>query len=488
MLRLDKEKSDWAKIIAGRALAFAVLTGVLLAGCGFQTYSPKPLAPADSAARYRAHNTNSPDFHTYLLAQGYSESQLPLQKWGLRELTYSALFFHPQLDVARGQWRAAQAAEITAVRRPDLGLSGRLEHHSQSNGGTSPWSYGLSLDYLVETANKAQIRLAVASQLSEVARIAIAQSAWHARSRLHNSLIDYHASLQQARLLEQEVDLRSEITAMLAKRLSLGMISSVEISNPRLQLQKAQQALQAEQGRASELRAALATNAGLPAEAFNQLELDFSGIADAAKAPITADMQAEALQNRLDIRASLAHYAAAEARLRLEIARQYPDLILSPGYFFDQGDSVWSLGWSTFYTLLNKNAGLIGEARALREVEAAQFEALQAQVIGDVEQARARFLAGQEELDKARELQVPLQASTHQIEQQFNAGFADRLELTTAKLENLLAAQNQLTVEIRLQRAASALEDAMQRPLQADAAILPANIEQGRSDKQGNHP
>ena len=479
------------KILAGKSLAFAMLASMLLSSCAFQTYSPKPIDVAQSSARYRAHDPNSAEFHAFLVAQGYAEDQLPIKQWGLRELTLSALFFHPQLDLARTQWRAAQSGGITAGQRPNPGISGNLENHSRTDGGMSPWTYGLSIDIPIEIAGKRQARIDRAASLSEAARIEIAQTAWQVRSRLLGSLIDYNASQQQVQILQQELNLRSEIVAMLEARLSAGMISNVEISNARLQLQKIQQVLEAEKGRAPELRAALASNAGLSVQTFNQLKLETTDIESVSRRRhnlllerySSDDIQQAALLNRLDIRAALARYDAAEAKLRLEIARQYPDILLSPGYSYDQGDRIWSLGLSTLLNLLNKNEGLIAEARALREVKAAQFEALQAKVIGDLEQTKAHYYASLDELDKARQLQTSQLARTRQIEDQFEAGQADRLEFTTAKLENLLATQTLLDVEYKTQRAASALEDAIQRPLE-DGLSMPADINQAVSQQE----
>ena len=39
-----------------------------------------------------------------------------------------------------------------------------------------------------------------------------------------------------------------------------------------------------------------------------------------------------------------AHPLVLEAALRLEIAKQYPDVHLNPGYQFDTGENKWALG------------------------------------------------------------------------------------------------------------------------------------------------
>ena len=474
---------DNRKNLAGYLVAYAISACIMLAGCGFQSYSPKPINPSLSAADYRSHNPNSEEFSNYLIAQGYPAEKLPIKQWGANELTLCALFFHHDLDLARAQWLSAKAEQITASQRPDLGISGQLENHSRTDGGISPWTYGLSIDIPVETTNKAQTRADRASSLSEAARIDIAQTAWQLRNRLVNSLNEYQASLQQLELLQQELDLHNKIIAMLEARLSAGLVSNIEVSYARLERQKSQQLLEAEKSHQAELRAILASNVGLSLETFDQLALAKPVSVSSYPRYSRDETQDAALLNRLDIRAELAKYTATEAKLRLEIARQYPDIVLSPGYIYDQGDHIWSLGISSLITLLNKNAGLIAEARALREVEAVKFEALQARVIGDMERARTSYFATLDELDKARELEKAQSIHLKEIEKQFDAGFADRLELTTAKLENLVAAKIILSTELKVRQAISSLEDTLQRPLD-DSFMMPGNIEQAIRDKE----
>jgi outer membrane protein TolC len=268
------------------------------------------------------------------------------------------------------------------------------------------------------------------------------------------------------------VSLRTAIADMLMKRLDAGMASNIEVSNARIALQKAEQAYMAESGRISSLGAALANDAGLSMNAFSQLKVQPFAKAE----PVSLnDLQYEALLNRLDIRASLARYEAAEAKLRLEIAKQYPDLTLSPSKTLDQGDKIWSLGFSSLLTLINKNRGMIAEATALREVEVAQFEALQAKVIGDLNQAKAAYQAALDASTKARIVLASQQKRTEQTEHQFNAGFADRLELTTTQLENIIAEQSTLSTAYKMQITKLNLEDVLQRPLDSRLTLPNAN-------------
>lgn len=456
----------------------------LLSACTTQTYQSKPIEAEKTAEHFSARSLASPELQRLMQAQGYPADAFPIQKWGLRELTLAAFLYHPQLAVARAQWRAAQAQEITAGQKPNPSISSSAEHHSRTEGGISPWTFSISLDIPIETGGKRQARIDRANSLSQAARIEIGEQAWQVRSRLQASLIEYRAALLRAELLQREIRLQSDIVQMLQNRLEAGMASGIDLGNARLQLQKAQHALAAESSRTGELRAEVASAIGLPAHALDPVQLDVQlpGTIAADKLP-AAEVRRSALLNRLDIRSALARYDAAESKLRLEIAKQRPDIVLSPGYSFDQGDNVWSLGFSLLLALLHKNEGPIAEADAQRELESRQFEALQIRVIGEQEQALAQYQGRLAELGKAEEMAAAQQQRIARTERQFETGFIDRLEWTTAKLEGLAAEQGRLAAAIRVQKALATLENTLQRPLDGTPplALPEQNIEDSQS-------
>ena len=449
------------------------LCSLLAAGCGYQQYQAHPVAAAQGIVSLRAHDTGDSDFLAYLHEEGYDRQ--PAQ-WGWRELMLCTLYFHPELDVARAQLGRATAAITTAGQRPNPSVSTGAGRRNEPD---VPEVYSLSFSIPIETAGKRQARIDMASSLSDSARLNIAQITWNLRYRLLSSWIEFNAAQQNLLILQQEAKLRDEIVSMLMLRLQAGMISSVELSNARLQWQKTQQSLVEEQGRIDDLRTRLASHVGLPLDQFERLTLKLHTTdelltmrheIDIAK-QLNPAAQDAALLNRLDIRAGLASYAASEARVRLEIARQYPDISLAPAYSYEEGFHIWTLGISSLLNVLHRNQGQIAEAQALRETEAAQFEALQARVIAAMDSARSRYRAALQALAQARDLDTAQQGQSEQANVRFEHGFADRLELCTYQLENLLAKQRLIAAEYQVQRAAAALEDSMQLPLENLDAI-----------------
>ncbi len=449
----------------------------LLIGCANQKYAAKPLEPAQTSAKLLNKNANSSDFKSYLIKQGYSESALPFTEWGLDELTWCALYYHTKLDVAKAQLALANATMQSAGQKTIPTINANLAHSNQKNGDIQPWAYGLNVEIPIETGNKRQLRVEEAQNLAEAARMDVAESAWQLRSQIASDLINYHENQANTRLLDEELAIENNIVSMLQARLAQGLISNTELHSAQLLQQKTQFSLNAALAKTPELRSKLAADIGLSTEKFASVKLKPLAIASTIQqqstlfnAPAKAiELRQSALLNRIDIRRSLAKYAAAESKIKLEIAKQTPDISLTPGLAFEFGDSIWSLGFSRLLQLLNKNNALnqllIAESTQLREVEGAQFEALQAQVIADLDQSYTRMSASQQNLQQAKQAYAAQLTHMQKLQKQLNAGLIDRLQLTQASLNTVLSKQQVSHTQFTWLKASAAIEDVIQRPI-----------------------
>lgn len=460
LIILIHQVNTLSKIIR-KSVLLACVPGIL-AACSFQQYIAKPIDTDAIARKIESKNPDSEQFHQYLLNNGYAKDQLPIQQWGVDELTLCTLFFHPSLDVARAQWRAAEAAKMTASEKMIPAINGNVAHSNNANQDISPFALGLSIDIPIETVNKREIRIESASHLTQMAKLEIAQSAWQLRNQVAQTLYDYQFNQQQITLLTKEQSYRQEVVAIFQKRLSLGVASNVELSTAKLQLQTITTELNALQQNKLVLRSNLASHLGLPLNKVETMALT-SGAPDLLETT-PANIQTAALLNRLDIRIALERYAAAESKLKLEIAKQYPDITLSPGYAYEFGNTVWSLGISGLLTLLNKNKMAITEAAQLREVEAAQFEALQNTVIAEANTAHAKLIHAKQVLEAQKKLFMQQQLNTDRMSRRLSAGEIDRLELTYIKLEEIAAEKNVALANFQLKTAINQLENALQQP------------------------
>ena len=447
---------------------------LLTVSCANEKYQAKPIQPALVTAKLLNKDTSSASFNAYLIKQGYKQSDLPFATWGLNELTLCALYHHTKLDVAKAQMSLAHMAINSANQKQTPALIGRTARSNQANDDRSPWAFGLEVEIPIETSNKRAIKVEEAQHLAEAARLDVAEVAWQLRSQIAKDLLRYHENIVLQKQLADEVKKQDELIKILEKRVQLGALSNTELNLAKLLQQKTVFSLNSEQVKSAEIRAALATDAGLSSEKFSPIIIKSLDL-EAALAPPTQltstpkNLQEIALLNRIDIRRSLAKYAAAESKIKLEIAKQTPDISLSPGFAFEFGDSIWSLGFSALFNLLNQNnalnQSLIAEAKQLREIEGAQFEALQANIIGDLSQNLAVYQASLQNITQIKQQQNAQLKYTQKLQKQFDAGLIDRLALTQNTLNISLLAQQLLNAQFNNLNAALTIEDLMQRPL-----------------------
>ena len=187
-------------------------------------------------------------------------------------------------------------------------------------------------------------------------------------------------------------------------------------------------------------------------------------------------VQRDAVLNRLDIRRSLAQYGAAEIAVQSELAKQYPNFNIGPGYTFEERHSFFTVGFSTSLPVFNRNQGPIAEAEGRRKEAAAAFLQTQAQVIARSERALAVYRAALKEVAEAQSLYQLQETQLQTVQQAIRAGADYRLSLDGVQIQLSILARARLDALARAQRALGDLEDAVQRPLAA-GETFPINPE-----------
>jgi hypothetical protein len=80
----------------------------LVSGCAH--FQPQPLSPGKTASLLQARRLDDAGLKKFLEENlGYELQNWPLKSWDLQTLTLTAFYFQPSLNVARAQWRVAQA-------------------------------------------------------------------------------------------------------------------------------------------------------------------------------------------------------------------------------------------------------------------------------------------------------------------------------------------------------------------------------------------
>jgi outer membrane protein TolC len=445
-----------------RQLAFLLAT-VVLAGC--VRFKPQPLPSSETAARFEQRSLDNPDLKQFLEKNLRHElSTWPLASWDLTALTMAAFYYHPDLDIARAKWSGAKAALIYGGERPNPSVSLSPAYDTTT---PPPWILGLSFDIPVETAGKRGYRIAQARHLSDAARLNVAATAWQVRSRVRRSLLELYTARETESAQRQQAEAQAKIVGLLEKQVEAGAASPIELAQARINLNTTRLASQDAQRQSAEARVQMADALGLPASASNEVKLSFMGLNEFPKDLMTSDVRRQAALNRTDILGALAEYAASQAALQLEIAKQYPDLHLGPGYQLDQTDNKWSLGVTLTLPVLNQNQGAITGAKARREEAAARFVSVQAKALNEIDRAVAGYQAARQQTATAEALLADLKKRRDTTQAMLDAGEVDNLAVAAAQAEFSAGALAQLNSLVKTQQALSALEDAVQSPLSA---------------------
>jgi outer membrane protein, heavy metal efflux system len=447
-----------------------LLACLVLAGCAH--YEPRPLTAASVQQSLEQRTLEAPALQAYL-RQHLHRAAPP---WDLQALTLAAWYDSPALDRARAQYQSHAAKEIIAGRSPAPTLGVPFEYNTTTpKSGESPYTLGLGLDIPIETAGKRGYRLANARALSIAARFDIGATAWRIRQRLRANLLAYWDAQARGQLLQGQVAAREHLSRLLERRRDLGEAATPELLLVRAQASADRTKLLQARREAADALAAAAGVIGVPAHALAAQSLELHEFGSPPREPARGALLDTALRNRADVQAQLARYDASQSTLQLAIANQYPDVHLGPGYTFDAGAHklVFNLTGISV-TLPQATRGPIADARAQRQVAAAQVESTMAAAATEVERAVAAWRPAAEALNAARAEVREHERLVHAADAGLRIGAGDRPALLRAQLAAGAARLDAQQALFQLQQVAGALEDAVQRPVLGEPAASPS--------------
>ncbi len=422
---------------------FFLLTLVVLGLAGCVQYSEKPLDARRNAARLTVR-------------------QLAAKTWTLKALVEEAVRNHSDVALARAQYGTVKATMRTAAERPNptLILAPQFVGPLNFIEGT----YGVELDWTFETAGKRGKRVDAAHANVNAAACRVVEATWKVRAAVRKALLELYAAERRGALVAEAIGRQEELLKMFDARVKAGALSRMEMSPARLLLVQLRMQ-QADAGKGASLaRASLSEALGISIAGLGAAKFSFAAF-EHTKSQGTS-VRRSALTHRADVLASLADYASAEAVLRLEIAKQYPDVHFNPGYQFDAGRDKWGLGLSLTLPILNQNQGAIGEAEAKRREAAAKFNVVQTKALAECDRAAAALLAARVKLATAEGLRTEQERQFETEKRLVTAGEGDRLTLLTSEVERATALITRLDAAVELQAALGALEEATQSPLE----------------------
>ncbi len=431
-------------------------TVLLLATVGCATYHARPLDLPAGTANYNAGSLGAASLAAALDSLGVRRSAQGWNDWALAQ---AAWVLRPERARLAAEVRVAEAARITAGAREAPGLNTETEYSFSGTGGESRWGLAVSGVFTVELGGKrgARIGRANAGVLAAIARRD--EEAWAIRWRVHEASVLLAIGQALMTATERERGIADSVAGLVRRRFDDGALSATDVARANASAQSARAEAAASRRDVAERRAELAVAVGVPISDLERVVLLTDSTLGCGESRSRDSLQRMALEARPSLRRTLAEYQVAEAEVRVEVAKSWPDLQLGPGLFFDHGVGKWTIGFGAPTLPLHGNRGPIAEAEARREVAAARVAEAQQQILAEVEQAVAGCAAANEE---ASSLELgAIRQRLAMADSAYARGEAGRLEVELARLEVTSAERRLAEVRGRVTVAGLGLERAI---------------------------
>ena len=430
-------------------------------------YEPRPLDPTTHTVEVFRRDLR--DSALLAAVTRYAGRPEP-DRWTDRQLALAGLTLRSDLRRLRAEWRSAEAAVRTAGERPGVGVQGEVERRVGGREVEDPWVVGVAGVVQLELGGKRGARLQAAragvtlaeSRLVASSR-AVAVETRIAAATLVHAIADAADASEEVRGLEKVHALERSRYAEAALDASELARTSTEVQNARLAQAEAEHAVLT-------ARAALAATMALPARALDSLvpALTPPGGCAALDSIGPSGFMAGAVQQRTEVATALAEYAISESRLRLEVARQFPDLELGPGFVWDEGVNRWALAFALPALLGSRNRGAIHEADAARDVAGLHVAEVQDSVLADVDMAIQGCRGASLEFAAADSVVAAAERLHRREREAYERGETSGLEPARAELQLLRARRARGAAGRRLALASLELERAAGGPPSAD--------------------
>jgi outer membrane protein TolC len=314
--------------------------------------------------------------------------------------------------------------------------------------------------FALELGGKRGARLQAARARVTLAESRLLAAAWEVATETRSAAARLALASNEVEDAREEVRLLDELHGLERARYAEAALGAAELARTSTEIQNAQLSrAEAEHG-VFAARATLAAALAVPVRAVEAVEPGITTPDGCSSLDSTGvdSFVAGALGRRHEVSLALGEYALAESQLRLQVARQYPDLELGPGFVWDQGVNRWTLALALPALLGSRNRGAIGEAEAAREVAGLKVAEVQDFVFAEVETAVQRCRGASLELAATDSLVAAAARLVERGRAAYQRGETSRLEPARSELQLLRAERARRRAERRLALASLDLE------------------------------
>ncbi|MDA0237593.1 MAG: TolC family protein [Proteobacteria bacterium] len=426
-----------------------------------KSYVPDTPKKAQITQDFESREVMLNNLASFVTESGYGRSWPP-DRWGLEELMYAGLYLSPRLEVAR---KNIELSEVSA-QSSGLGVWQKVqvatEYHTKEVNGQEPWGVGFAVDLPFFSKKKREALSQKSLFYLDGAALELTQEIWSLHSSLRNNLFRLAANEAKRKLYVQKIKLAEELNGLIEARFSYGFTDRQELDKRRFELglfRELELDLEMERLEIISLMAGLI---GISAADLQKLDLETSDF-DQIFTMEALDFRGAALRNRIDLQKSLIDFGIADVELKLALIKQYPEISIAPGYFWDQGDNIWNFALGL--VLPNHADAFISQAEASRSLKHLQVKEKQINILVEIDRNHAAALSAQDRLQQSSLNLRRAHSMFSGKEDGFSAGDISRVELYDARLNYIQIAERFIDNKVTFFSAVAELEDSCQTPL-----------------------
>lgn len=381
-----------------------MLAALLLAGC--QSYEPSPLDLQAFDASLDARLLDTEPVTEFARRIDEAGGDVPATFDLTDGISYAegemlALFYNPDLHLARLEAGVALATrEYAGLWEDPVFEFDGAEIISPSN----PFEYLFMGEFTIPISGRLGIEQDRADALFEVERRRVVDMEWKTRTELRRRWSTWTAAVERTRLLDEMIGRLLHIGDTAASLASAGELNRVEHRLLRIELADLEARAAEVELEAIIAEAALLETMGLGPDAAGLLQPAFPDVG----LPDVTDVTTRLIESNTELAVLFAEYQAAEDTLRLEIRKQYPDIVFGSGYGTTFNDRRVLFGVSIPIPILNANRSGIAEATARRNVVRARAETTFARLDRALAEAERMLAARRVQRDQYEQEVLPL--------------------------------------------------------------------------------
>ena len=373
--------------------------------------------------------------------------------------------YNPDLRELRATYDQQSALAAVATPWPNPSVNAGLAHGFRLEdavaGRTQPF---IGMGFAIPLGPRLAATDDLHAARAEAARVDLVASHRELYLSLRHSFVRYSLATRRLAAQRELVNDTTRILAIIEDQAAQGIGAALDVGVMRLELGQATLELFDYEQAVDEIRSELAALMGVAASRFADLDVQSITPAGIVPYPAIDDLPGILATHHLALSRLEAAYEVAERQLRLEVARQYPDLELGWDGGQDVGEKSRELSLSVGIAipLFDRNQQGIAEANAARQSARVAYESEAARVLAAADRLYQQRTRLEARLRATRDLmQTQAQANVANGQRLMQAGRLDavrfvelvrterELHVATLEIQNQLV-ENQLQLEYLL--------------------------------------